>query len=295
MLTNKIFNDMDGLDPSRVLPDMRGGQNQTCAGPKRAGHCSCRVTESEPGFTARGACPEAAKPIRRCRIAAVIAAATLTLMTVGLAVLAGCTKPPQDDDYLIRVGSSMITVAEFNREVEAAAEEVFPGESEVTAEAQNDLRMRVLHQLTEEMIICERGKALGLVVTDEELNHAVADIKADYPDDTFEKTLIENAISFQAWEKKLATRILVNKVIESELVDKVQMTSQDVADYLQTHYPEGVPEGENADEINQKIVLHLRHQKAEEMYPTWIEQLRKAYPVDIQKKRWNHLVSQKSK
>jgi hypothetical protein len=253
------------------------------------------AAETGKTHTCRPACFRAGKPVRRRLIATTFAAAAMIWVTVSLPMLAGCTKQVQDDDYLIRVGSSMITVAEFNREVEAAAEEVFPGESEVTAEAQNDLRMRVLHQLTEELIICERGKQLGLVVTDEELNRAVADIKADYPDDTFEKTLIENAISFQAWKKKLATRILVNKVIESELVDKVQMTSQDVAAYLQNHYPEGLPEGENADEINQKIVVHLRHQKAEEMYPEWIEKLRKAFPVDIQQKRWNHLVSLKTR
>jgi hypothetical protein len=295
MLTNKFFNDMDSLDQSWVLPEMNDSRYQKLGRLNRVRPCSRRAAAGDGRFAAVGASSKAAKAVKRRCMAAVIAGTALTLVTAGFLVLTGCTKPAQDDDYLIRVGSSMITVAEFNREVEAAAEEVFPGESEVTPEAQNDLRMRVLHQLTEELIICERGKELGLVVTDEELNHAVGDIKADYPDDTFEKTLIENAISFQAWKKKLATRILVNKVIESELVDKVQMTSQDVAAYLQTHYPGGVPEGENADEINQKIVRHLRHQKAEEMYPDWIEKLRKAYPVDIQQKRWNHLVSQKSR
>ena len=220
----------------------------------------------------------------------------LTLIWVSFLfpVLVGCTRPAQDDDYLIRVGSSMITVAEFKSAVDAAAEEIFPGEQEVSREAQNDLRMRVLHQLTEELIISERGKELGLSVADEELDLAVQDVKADYPDDTFEKTLLENAVSFQAWKKKLSTRLLINKVIESELVDKVEITSRDVTDYFQTHYPDGVPEGENADGINQKIVRHLRHQKAEEMYKDWIEKLRKVYPVDIHQKRWNHLAESKS-
>ena len=211
------------------------------------------------------------------------------LLAMGLVFLWGCGKTAQDDAYLIRVGSSTVTVSEFKRAVDAAAEEVFPGEQEISRDARNELRMRVLNQMSEELIISERGKELGLIVTDAELEHAVADIKADYPDDMFEKTLLENAVSFQAWKKKLATRILVNKVIESELVDKVEITSQDVADYIQGHYPEGVPEDENPDEVNQKIVRHLRHQKAEKMYQDWIEKLRKAHPVDIDQKRWNHL------
>jgi hypothetical protein len=200
----------------------------------------------------------------------------------------------QEDDYLIHVGSSAVTVSEFKQAVQAAAEEVFPGEQEVNAAAQSDLRIRVLNQLTEELIITERAKAMGLSVSEEELGRAVAEIKGDYPDDTFEKTLLENAVSFLSWKKKLATRLLINKVIESELVDKVEITSQDLAEYFQDHYPGGVPEGENADEINQKIVRHLRRQKAEEMYQAWIEKLRKSYPVDIDQKRWNRLSKSKS-
>jgi hypothetical protein len=218
----------------------------------------------------------------------------LVLQCACLLFFIHCSRPAQDNGYLIRVGSSTVTVSEFNHAVEAAAEDVFSGEPDISEDTQNDLRMRVLNQLAEELIITERGKALGLKVTSEELERAVADIKSDYPDDTFEKTLLENAVSFQAWKNKLALRLLVNKVIESELVDKVEITSQDVTDYFQSHYPEGVPEGENADEINQRIVQHLRHQKAEEMYQGWIQELRKTYPVDVDQNRWNRVVGFKS-
>jgi hypothetical protein len=205
-----------------------------------------------------------------------------------------CSRSAQEGGFLIRVGNSAVTVSEFNHAVEAAAEEAYPGEQEISAASQNDLRMRVLNQMAEELIISERAKALGISVSDEELERAVTDIKSDYPDNTFEKTLLENAVSFQAWKKKLATRLLINKVIKSELVDKVEITSQDVAAYFQAHYPDGVPEGENADAIDQKIVQHLRQQKAERMYQEWIKNLRKTYPVHVDQERWNRLVGSKT-
>jgi SurA-like N-terminal domain len=219
----------------------------------------------------------------------------LILPAICLMLIWHCSRPARDGGYLLRVGKSVVTVSEFNRAVEAAAEEAYPGEQEISSASQNDLRMRVLNQLAEELIISERAKALGISLSDEELERAVADIKSDYPDNTFEKTLLENAVSFQAWEKKLATRLLINKVIKSELVDKVEITSQDVAAYFQTHYPEGVPEGENADEIDQRIVQHLRQQKAEKMYQAWIKDLRKVYPVDVDQDRWNRLVGSKTR
>ena len=220
---------------------------------------------------------------------------TLVLPWVCLLLCVHCSRPAEDNGYLIRVGGSMVTVSEFNRAVEAAAEDDYPGEREIGGATQNELRMRVLNQLAEELIIAERAKTLGIQVSDKELEGAVAAIKSDYPDDTFEKTLLENAVPFQAWKQKLASRLLIDKVIKNELVDKVEITSEDVADYFQSHYPEGVPEGEKADDINQRIVQHLRHQKAEAMYQGWIEKLRKTYPVDVNRDRWNRLIGVKSR
>ncbi len=212
------------------------------------------------------------------------------LLAAVLLSICACSADGQEDAYLVRVGSSTITVAEFKRAVEASGEEAFPGEQAIGPAALNDLRVRILNQLTEELIITERAKQLDIHVTDQELNAAIDAVKADYPDDTFEKTLLENAVSFQAWKQKLATRLLINKVIDKELVDNVQITSEDVASYFQTHFPEGVPNGEDADQINKRIVQHLRHQKAEVLYKTWIEKLKNTTPVDVHQQRWNRLI-----
>jgi hypothetical protein len=244
-------------------------------------HSSRRQTGRDGG----GCCADRILNVRRRQ--------TLTFLCACLLIFSHCSRPARDDGYLVRVGTSTVTESEFNLAVEAAAEEDYLGEQEISGAEQNDLRMRVLNQLAEELIIGERAKALGINVSDEELERAVADIKADYPDDTFEKALLENAVSFQTWKKKLALRLLINKVIERELVDKVEITPQDVADYFQSHYADGVPEDQNVDEINKRIVQHLRHQKAEEMYQGWIEKLRKSYPVDVDRERWNRLVGTK--
>ena len=201
----------------------------------------------------------------------------------------GCSRDQKQDSYLIRINSITLSLSEFNQAVEAASEEAFPGERNLSEEVMNDLRLRVLNQLGEEMMIKAFAADQGISVADEELDKAVAEIKADYPDDTFEETLLENAVSFQYWKKKMATRLLVKKVIERELVDKVQITTDDVATYYKKHYPEGISPDEDADEINRRIVRHLRQQKAEMAYKEWIDLLRQNYPLDINKKIWGRL------
>ncbi len=213
----------------------------------------------------------------------------IVIIAVGMGIGA-CGSKNADDDYLLRVGSSVITVLEFKHAVAAAGEEAFPGEREIPSEAKNDLRMRVLNQLTEELLISEYARNQGFQVTDAELERAVNDIKADYPDNTFEETLLENAVSFKSWRLKLSRRLLVEKVIGKELVDQVKITSEDVATYYQTHYAQGPPEGESPEQINIKIVRHLRKQKAEAMYQDWIEKLRKTYSTDLNQNQWDRLI-----
>ena len=206
----------------------------------------------------------------------------------------GCTRDQGHDDYLIRISNISLSLSEFNQAVEAASEEAFPGERNLSDELMNDLRLRVLNQMGEEMMITAFAADHGIIVANEEIETAVADIKADYPDGTFEETLLENAVSFEYWKKKLATRLLVKKVIERELVDKVQITTDDVAKYYKKHYPEGVSPDEDADEINRRIVRHLRQQKAEMAYKEWIDLLRQTYPIDINKKIWDRLTGNPS-
>jgi hypothetical protein len=200
---------------------------------------------------------------------------------------AGCTRETATEEPLIRVGSLTLTLAEFNQEVRAAAEEAFPGETEIEFALISDLRKRVLNQLGEEMMLAAYASDHGIELTPEELDRSLAAIKADYPDDTFEETLLENAISFEVWQRQLAARLLAEKVIEREVVDKVRITSGDITDYYKTYYPMGMPATEDADEINQRIVTHLRRQKAESAYKEWMTALRKAYPVEINREVWD--------
>ena len=223
-----------------------------------------------------------------------LSGSAITALLVLVVFISGCSRKNAGDDHLLQVGSQTISVSEFRRDVEAAAEEAFPGEREPDPGALNDLRVRVLNQLTEELIICEYANTLGLQVSDAELQKAVAAIKADYPDKTFEETLLENAVSFQVWQQKLARRLLVEKTITKELVDRVEITSEDVAQYYKTHYPQGPPEDQTEADINKKIITHLRQQKAEKMYQTWIDALHKASAVSVNQTLWNGMVGAKN-
>ena len=219
----------------------------------------------------------------------------LLMIVISLPAIDGCSRKKVEDEYLLRVHSLSMTPSEFNQAVKAASEEAFPGEQNVAPAVLNELRMRVLTQVTEEMMIGAYAADHGIEISDAEVDKAVAAIKADYPDNTFEETLLENAISFQFWRKQLARRLLVEKVIAKELISPVQINSEDIAEYVKANYPDGVPEDQDSDAFNQKIIKHLRQQKAELAYKEWINGLRQSYPVEINRPTWDRMIGEVSK
>jgi hypothetical protein len=198
------------------------------------------------------------------------------------------------DEYLIRVRERQVSLVDYQQAVESASEEAFPGERNIDPQLLNQLRIQVLNQLIEELLIIEHGVELGISVSKTEIEEALAAIKADYPDNTFEETLLESAISFEVWKQKLARRMVVEKVIAKELIDKVELTTDDIAQYYKEANKKNDTDEIGNDEQNEKIVLQLRRIKAEGAYRQWIEDLRSRYPVEINQQQWEKLIGRAS-
>jgi len=216
------------------------------------------------------------------------------VISCALFLATACAKDNTANAYLIRVREHQVTLSDFQQAVESAREEAFPEERNIDPEMLNQLRVQVLNQLTEELIIIERGAELGISVSEAELDKALAAIKADYPDNTFDETLLENAISLEAWKQKLARRLVVEKVIAKELIDNVKLTTEEMAEYYQEANKKSASRNIDSDEQNEKIVLQLRRIKAEAAYRQWIEDLRSRYQVEINQAQWEKLIGRSS-
>jgi hypothetical protein len=211
----------------------------------------------------------------------------------------GCEQTASDygNEELLRVGDRVLTVHDFNEAFEISK----------TAYAHNirqqtdDLReaqMRLLNQLTVEMLILERGEELGIGITDDELEQAVSEIKSDYPEGEFEKTLIEFAVSYDAWLGRLKTRMTMDTVVEAELKNRISITPEDISQYYKKNYQGKENESESAsssEDINETIVKQLRREKAEQAYKTWIEELKAKYTIDINSEQWDRITAPTNK
>ena len=215
-----------------------------------------------------------------------------------LFLLAGCGSKDTDlgKEILIRVGDRNMTVLEFNNAFEIEKIAYDDGIREQPEELRN-AQIRLLNELTVEMILLEEAQRIGIGVTDQELEKAVDEIKSDYPEGEFEKALLEFAVSFDSWKSRLKNRLIMDKVIEEELAGKITITPEDISEYYQKHYQGRETEsdsGQSSEDINEAIVKQLRRQKAEEKYNSWIEALKSQYVVEVNNELWEKITGLKS-
>jgi len=210
----------------------------------------------------------------------------------------GCGEkgPDLGNEVLIRVGDRVVTILDFNEAFEISKIALTHG----AGEQSEDLRkaqLRLLNELILEMILLERAHEIGISVTDVELEKAVAAIKSDYPSGEFEKTLLKFAVSFETWESRLKTRLIMEKVIEKDLENRITITPEDIAAYYKKNFQgkKGEPESTPASgDINEIIVKQLRREKAEDSYKTWIEELKTKYEIEINREQWEKIAGPQS-
>jgi hypothetical protein len=226
-----------------------------------------------------------------------------TLWLIGpisfLFLFLGCGEkgPGLGNEVLIRVGDRVVTVLDFNEAFEIS-EIAFTHGSSAQPEDLRKAQLRLLNELILEMIFLERADEIGISVTDVELEKAVAAIKSDYPPGEFEKTLLEFAVSYETWESRLKARLIMEKVIEKELENRITITSEDIAEYYKKNFQGKKGESEStpaSGDINEIIVKQLRREKAEESYKAWVDDLKTKYDIEINGEQWEKIAGSQRK
>ena len=214
------------------------------------------------------------------------------ILVIIMAVWVGCTNSgsAENKDYLVRVRNSAISVAEFKKAFEIAKSAYTHNEIQKPP-AYRAAQQRLLNQLTEELILVERAKDLEIQIAESEIESAVADIKSDYPEGTFEKMLLEHAVSYPTWKKRLERRLLMEKVIDEDLKHRITIEPDEILAYYDAHVRSRADDFSKQGDVNEVIVMQLRRKKAESTYLAWIKTLQKEYTVDINQKQWEKIAN----
>ena len=218
---------------------------------------------------------------------------TLAAALLAVLFLFACTNSSGDfdDEYLIRVSDRVVTVGDFNKAFEIS-KSIYPHSLPENSILLQEAQIRLLNQMIEELLVLQRAAELQIELTEPEVTKAIAAIKADYPEGVFEQMLLEYAVTYSFWEKRLKIRLMMEKVIAREVRQQITLTPEEIAKFYKENYEGKQVVKDNSAEkttINELIVKQLRRQKAEETYQLWIINLKEKYTVDINQSQWKRL------
>jgi parvulin-like peptidyl-prolyl isomerase len=128
-----------------------------------------------------------------------------------VAMLPSCKKK-LPSDIVAEIDGDTITVAEFTVEFFPLVEGYDTPSSDQEKEALKNLKEALLDQLIENRLILHEAPQMGITVTDDELEEALASIQRSYPEGGFEE-VVQDEASLLRWKEQLRERLLIEKVI----------------------------------------------------------------------------------
>ncbi|MEA2060462.1 MAG: hypothetical protein U9P10_08160 [Thermodesulfobacteriota bacterium] len=215
----------------------------------------------------------------------------LVLMCCGLLCTAGCTRSSNSsgkNEFLLKCRDKIISVDEFSEEIEMK-KAGYPYAIKHDPEAFCRLMADLVDQLAEELVIRVAAEDRGYIVSDKDMDALEKDIKKEYPGNSFDAMLIENAVSYDFWRKRLKIELVMKQFIKKALTEKIEVTPGEITRYFKQYQKKETSRGEGQDtgpeEMNETdLIDSLRQAKAEKMYPEWFASLEQQYPVTINHK-----------
>jgi len=157
------------------------------------------------------------------------AAVLLPLAGVMLLGAAGCKQEVQHSpDVWAVVNGKEIKRADVDKYYRTR---VNPEGQEPSQEEALSLKLNVLDELINNEILLERAKKLNLEASDGEVEDKFTELKSPFTEDEFQRQLKERNVSVSDLKSDLRRQLSITKLLNREVVAKISITDQDVADY----------------------------------------------------------------
>jgi peptidyl-prolyl cis-trans isomerase SurA len=164
--------------------------------------------------------------------------AAATVLSVGLGLLLpslGCSGKQDGADVMASVNGRKITRTEVQKYYDTTTAE---SPQKPSLEQADTLRLNILRELIDNEILMQRAEKLGLLATDEEVNTKLAEIKAPYTQEEFDKRLKDRGLTLDDFKRDLRRSLTIDKVLNKEVTSKINISDDDITSYYNQHKAE---------------------------------------------------------
>jgi peptidyl-prolyl cis-trans isomerase SurA len=115
---------------------------------------------------------------------------------------------------------------------------ISPEGQEPSQEEALSLKLNVIDELINNEILLERAKKLNLEASDGEVEDKFTEFKSPYTEDEFQRQLKERGVTVEDLKNTVRRELSIQKLINREVVSKVAISDQDIADFYNANRPQ---------------------------------------------------------
>ena len=158
------------------------------------------------------------------------------LFLVALFSLAGCksSTAPAADVWAV-VNGKEIKRDEVDKYYRTR---ISPEGQEPSQEEALSLKLNVIDELINNEILLERAKKLNLEASDGEVEDKFTEFKSPYTEEEFQRQLKERGVTVEDLKNTVRRELSIQKLINREVVSKVVITDQDIAEFYNANRPQ---------------------------------------------------------
>ena len=158
----------------------------------------------------------------------------LLLVVVVSILLSGCDFPEGSKSLVVMsVGDRNISVSDLKRDLTRIGQDMG-----IPAKEAGAVLDQLLDRLVDHYLILEYGRDMGISITRDELEAAVAQAKREYREEDFQDMLLDGYLSFDEWKESLRDRLLIQKITGSVSEGVGPVTFKEIKDYFNLHRDE---------------------------------------------------------
>lgn len=201
--------------------------------------------------------------------------------------LTGCgeSEKKTGTQFLIRTPLISVSSLDFSEELDRK-KAAYPYDIKENPVEYNDMVIHLVKIISHEIVLLSAAADKEINITEQEAASAEKEFKKEYPEDSFDQILLEEAISYPLWKKRFKKNMIIEKLIDQELKEKIEITPRDIVEFYNNNVENKQDSNDNATLVNKienerELVARLRTQKTQKKYSDWIQNLYNAYPIEI--------------
>jgi peptidyl-prolyl cis-trans isomerase SurA len=166
-------------------------------------------------------------PCRTSRVRKTVARASMGLALLSGVFAAGC-KRSYGPDVVATVNGHPIQRAEVEKYYR---DNLGNNKEQPTREQAEATRLGILRQLIDEEILQEEAKKMNLVATDEEVDARLAEMKAPYTQEEFDRRLQSASMSLNDLRQQIRRTLTSDKLMNKEVNSRINITDADISNF----------------------------------------------------------------